>query len=225
MLQVLQMLFGFKYLQFKEYFPCYKIFFIFKIYSVSHVPFYLYILKSILNLYHLFTKVPLVDIQKFLIYLPKRSLVFDFFLINSHLLKNGYQFFIRQLQSLIKGHKSQVVSVFFSATQKFLKVFFNQAVLSINKYEFLWIFKVFYTLYFLGSEWLYIVPWGLRKLLCHIKNAYGDPTIIITENGCSWRQSAENPDKKNLEDTQRCNYITNYINEALKGLSKIYFYI
>lgn len=68
-----------------------------------------------------------------------------------------------------------------------------------------------------GSEWLYIVPWGLRKLLCHIKKAYGDPTIIITENGCSWRQSAENTDKKNLEDTQRCNYITNYINEALKA--------
>jgi beta-glucosidase/6-phospho-beta-glucosidase/beta-galactosidase len=34
-----------------------------------------------------------------------------------------------------------------------------------------------------ASEWLYIVPWGLEKLLVWISNRYGRPPIYITENG------------------------------------------
>ncbi|KAL2250933.1 UNVERIFIED_CONTAM: Oleuropein beta-glucosidase, partial [Sesamum indicum] len=34
-----------------------------------------------------------------------------------------------------------------------------------------------------ASEWLYIVPYGIRELLLHTKNVYNDPIIYITENG------------------------------------------
>ncbi|KAK6147468.1 hypothetical protein DH2020_018380 [Rehmannia glutinosa] len=34
-----------------------------------------------------------------------------------------------------------------------------------------------------GSSWLFIVPWGIHKLLVHTKNTYNDPIIYITENG------------------------------------------
>eukprot|EP00475_Leptophrys_vorax_P024970 TRINITY_DN34728_c0_g2_i1.p1 TRINITY_DN34728_c0_g2~~TRINITY_DN34728_c0_g2_i1.p1 ORF type:complete len:216 (-),score=23.77 TRINITY_DN34728_c0_g2_i1:105-698(-) len=34
-----------------------------------------------------------------------------------------------------------------------------------------------------ASEWLYIVPWGLRKTLTWLTERYHRPVIIITENG------------------------------------------
>ena len=61
-----------------------------------------------------------------------------------------------------------------------------------------------------GSEWLLIVPWGLRRLLNFIKERYNNPIIYITENGVSDRTNAK-------EDDQRCNFLRRYINEALKG--------
>nr|CAB3263405.1 lactase-phlorizin hydrolase-like [Phallusia mammillata] len=70
-----------------------------------------------------------------------------------------------------------------------------------------------------GSLWLYIVPWGLRRLLKYISKTYGNPKIIITENGCSTKHD---PNATSglavLEDTQRCNYLKSYINEALKAV-------
>lgn len=34
-----------------------------------------------------------------------------------------------------------------------------------------------------GSSWLHIVPWGIRKLAVYLKDMYGNPPVIITENG------------------------------------------
>ncbi|CAK8677798.1 unnamed protein product [Clavelina lepadiformis] len=69
-----------------------------------------------------------------------------------------------------------------------------------------------------GSVWLFLVPWGLRKLLNFIANNYGNPKIIITENGCSTKHPHDNPgDVANLKDEQRCRYIKSYLNEALKA--------
>jgi beta-glucosidase/6-phospho-beta-glucosidase/beta-galactosidase len=36
-----------------------------------------------------------------------------------------------------------------------------------------------------NSNWLYIVPWGLHKALTYIKEHYGNPTVILSENGMS----------------------------------------
>ena len=34
-----------------------------------------------------------------------------------------------------------------------------------------------------NSIWLYIVPQGIRNLMNYIKQKYGNPLILITENG------------------------------------------
>ena len=36
-----------------------------------------------------------------------------------------------------------------------------------------------------ASQWLYSVPWGLRKVLNWIKDHYGNPPVYILENGIS----------------------------------------
>ncbi len=34
-----------------------------------------------------------------------------------------------------------------------------------------------------ASEWLYVVPWGIRKVLNYIAQRYNNPPIYVTENG------------------------------------------
>jgi beta-glucosidase len=34
-----------------------------------------------------------------------------------------------------------------------------------------------------NSLWLYIVPWGMRKVMNYIKERYNSPPVYITENG------------------------------------------
>ena len=63
-----------------------------------------------------------------------------------------------------------------------------------------------------GSEWLYVVPWGLRRLLAWIKKTYNNPPIYITENGISDRRN-------DVDDKQRVDYLRRYINETLKGIN------
>jgi beta-glucosidase/6-phospho-beta-glucosidase/beta-galactosidase len=33
------------------------------------------------------------------------------------------------------------------------------------------------------SYWLYNVPWGLYKAIIYIKEHYGNPPVILSENG------------------------------------------
>lgn len=33
------------------------------------------------------------------------------------------------------------------------------------------------------SDWLYNVPWGMYKALMYIKEHYGNPTVMLSENG------------------------------------------
>lgn len=63
-----------------------------------------------------------------------------------------------------------------------------------------------------GSEWLKVVPSGIRKTLNWIKNRYDNPEIIITENGISDRAG-------NVDDAMRVYYYRHYINNVLKGMS------
>lgn len=64
-----------------------------------------------------------------------------------------------------------------------------------------------------GSEWLYSVPWGFRRLLNFIKTQYGNPMIFITENGVSEKMMCTE-----LCDNWRIQYYKDYINEMLKAI-------
>ncbi len=62
------------------------------------------------------------------------------------------------------------------------------------------------------SDWLYIVPWGCRKVLNWIANRYGkDVEIIITENGMDRAGEYNMPIAEALKDTQRIQYIHDYL--------------
>ncbi|KAG9145528.1 hypothetical protein Leryth_024134 [Lithospermum erythrorhizon] len=60
-----------------------------------------------------------------------------------------------------------------------------------------------------SSSWLYIVPWGIRSLANHIKHKYGNPPVIITENGMDdkSRLSLEQA----LDDDKRISYHRDYL--------------
>ncbi|XP_072253764.1 lactase/phlorizin hydrolase-like [Leuresthes tenuis] len=62
-----------------------------------------------------------------------------------------------------------------------------------------------------GSGWLKVTPFGFRKILNFIKEEYGNPPIIITENGVSERGPVD------LNDTHRIHFYKNYINQVLKA--------
>ncbi|KAJ4933702.1 hypothetical protein JOQ06_030526 [Pogonophryne albipinna] len=62
-----------------------------------------------------------------------------------------------------------------------------------------------------GSSWLKVSPFGFRRILNFIKAEYGNPPIIITENGISERGPID------LNDTLRSYYYEQYINQLLKA--------
>ncbi|XP_055010701.1 lactase-like a [Boleophthalmus pectinirostris] len=64
-----------------------------------------------------------------------------------------------------------------------------------------------------GSEWLYAVPWGFRRMLNFIKSQYGNPMVYVTENGVSEKMMCTD-----LCDDWRIHYYKDYINEMLKAV-------
>ncbi|XP_041794054.1 lactase-like b isoform X1 [Chelmon rostratus] len=64
-----------------------------------------------------------------------------------------------------------------------------------------------------GSEWLYSVPWGFRRLLNFVKTQYGNPMVYVTENGVSEKMLCTE-----LCDDWRIQYYKDYINEMLKAI-------
>ncbi|GJU07262.1 beta-glucosidase 44-like protein [Tanacetum coccineum] len=63
------------------------------------------------------------------------------------------------------------------------------------------------------SNWLYNVPWGLHKAIMYIKERYGNPTVILAENGMD--DPGNLTMSKALHDTTRINYYKGYL-AALK---------
>ncbi|KAH9292099.1 hypothetical protein KI387_042714, partial [Taxus chinensis] len=59
--------------------------------------------------------------------------------------------------------------------------------------------------------WLYIVPWGLRKLMNYIKQRYNNPLVIITENGTAEKDEPLLPLPAKLEDQKRIKYHHDYL--------------
>ncbi|XP_024966551.1 putative beta-glucosidase 41 isoform X4 [Cynara cardunculus var. scolymus] len=62
-----------------------------------------------------------------------------------------------------------------------------------------------------ASSWLRIVPWGLRKLAVYIKEKYGNPPVIITENGMDDPNKAHIDLDEALQDDKRISYHTDYL--------------
>lgn len=65
-----------------------------------------------------------------------------------------------------------------------------------------------------AAPWLYVVPWGLRKLLQFVSEEYTKTSmpIYIAANGAPIDDGADL-----INDTARLDYYRLYINEALKG--------
>jgi len=57
---------------------------------------------------------------------------------------------------------------------------------------------------------MYVVPWGIRRSLCWVKDHYGNVPIYITENGMSDLTGE-------IDDHHRIDYLRRYIDEVLKG--------
>lgn len=62
-----------------------------------------------------------------------------------------------------------------------------------------------------ASSWLHIVPWGIRKLARYIKDKYGNPPVIITENGMDDRNRHFISLNKALQDDKRISYHKDYL--------------
>ncbi|TYJ46567.1 hypothetical protein E1A91_A02G128700v1 [Gossypium mustelinum] len=62
-----------------------------------------------------------------------------------------------------------------------------------------------------ASEWLYIVPWGLRKVLNYIARKYNNPPIYITENGMDDEEDNSLPLNEILDDKLRVHYFKGYL--------------
>lgn len=69
-----------------------------------------------------------------------------------------------------------------------------------------------------ASEWLYIVPWGFRKVLNYIKQKYNNPIIIITENGVDDEENESCPLHEMLDDKMRVGYFKSYLAEVSKAI-------
>ncbi|KAK4396689.1 Oleuropein beta-glucosidase [Sesamum angolense] len=57
-----------------------------------------------------------------------------------------------------------------------------------------------------GSDWLYIVPHGIRELLLHTKNVYNNPIVYITENGVNEKNDWKKTIASALKDDHRIRY-------------------
>ncbi|KAK1416004.1 hypothetical protein QVD17_31792 [Tagetes erecta] len=68
------------------------------------------------------------------------------------------------------------------------------------------------------SEWLYIVPWGIRSALNYVKNRYGNPPVVITENGMDYPNIPSLPIEEALKDDKRIKYHNAYLTNVLAAI-------
>ncbi|GMI87429.1 beta glucosidase 40 [Hibiscus trionum] len=71
-----------------------------------------------------------------------------------------------------------------------------------------------------NSIWLYIVPYGMRSVTNYIKQKYGNPLVIITENGMDDPNSILIPIEDALKDEKRIKYHTDYLTNLLAAIKE-----
>ncbi|XP_022883058.1 beta-glucosidase-like [Olea europaea var. sylvestris] len=62
-----------------------------------------------------------------------------------------------------------------------------------------------------GSDWLYIVPWGIFNLMSYAKETYHDPIIYITENGVDEKNNKGKNVASCLSDEIRIKYHNDHL--------------
>uniref|UniRef100_A0A2N9J5M4 Beta-glucosidase n=1 Tax=Fagus sylvatica TaxID=28930 RepID=A0A2N9J5M4_FAGSY len=71
-----------------------------------------------------------------------------------------------------------------------------------------------------SSIWLYIVPEGLRNLMNYIKQKYGNPLVIITENGMDDPNNPSTSIKDALKDEKRVKYHNDHLTNLLASIKE-----
>ncbi|XP_011094085.2 beta-glucosidase [Sesamum indicum] len=69
-----------------------------------------------------------------------------------------------------------------------------------------------------ASDWLYIVPYGIRELLLHTKNVYNDPLIYITENGVNEKNDWQSTIQTGLKDDFRIKFHQDHLAFAKEAM-------
>ncbi|XP_052198187.1 beta-glucosidase 42 isoform X2 [Diospyros lotus] len=62
-----------------------------------------------------------------------------------------------------------------------------------------------------ASPWLYVVPWGIRKVLNHVAQRYNNPPIYVTESGMDDEDNDICPLHEMLDDKLRIRYYKEYL--------------
>jgi len=70
------------------------------------------------------------------------------------------------------------------------------------------------------SEWLFVVPWGIRKMLHWIADRYQSPPIYVTENGVDVPGENDMPLAEALNDTFRVDFYREYIGNVTQAMSE-----
>ncbi|KAI3468067.1 hypothetical protein Pfo_024730 [Paulownia fortunei] len=76
-----------------------------------------------------------------------------------------------------------------------------------------------------GSWWLYIVPWGIYKLLKYINDTYNNttynlPDIFITENGVDEQSDHKLTAYEACRDKRRVNYFRDHLGKILNAVNE-----
>ncbi|XP_019167449.1 PREDICTED: beta-glucosidase 44-like [Ipomoea nil] len=66
------------------------------------------------------------------------------------------------------------------------------------------------------SEWLYMVPWGMYKAVSYVKERYGNPTMLLSENGMDYAGNLTFAES--YHDTKRINYYKSYLIQLKKAI-------
>ncbi|XP_006644213.1 beta-glucosidase 1 [Oryza brachyantha] len=67
-----------------------------------------------------------------------------------------------------------------------------------------------------NSDWLYIVPWGLYKAVTYVKEKYGNPTMLLSENGMD--DPGNVTVAQGVHDTARVAYYRSYITKLKEAI-------